>query len=134
MKDGNKKKSEQLGMSHGTAANRLRKMILFRMLQKTGEDVCFQCGEKIENLRDLSIEHKTPWLDSKDPVGLFFDLDNIAFSHLSCNCGAKRHWNQCYSTLEEKHLAQIRYQREWRERNPGLNSKRRRDKYLRNGT
>ncbi len=38
----------------------------------------------------FSIEHIVPWLDSDDPKGLFFDLNNIAFSHLSCNVGAAR--------------------------------------------
>jgi len=90
MKDYNKKKNEQLGMSHGTAANRLRKAIMFRLLQDAGKDMCFQCGEKIESVDEISIEHKVPWLDNDDPVGLFFDLDNIAFSHLSCNVGASR--------------------------------------------
>ena len=84
------KKSEQLGMSHGAAANRLRKKILFALIREAGVDDCFRCGKLIEGIDDLSIEHKTPWLDSKDPVGLYFDLDNIAFSHLSCNCGSAR--------------------------------------------
>lgn len=38
----------------------------------------------------FSIEHKIPWLDSEDPTGLFFNLDNISFSHKSCNYEAKR--------------------------------------------
>ncbi len=83
-----KAKAKQLGMPHGTAANRLRKMILFSLVQETKKDVCFQCSKKIENIDNLSIEHKIPWLgnDSK----LFWDLDNIAFSHLRCNAGAAR--------------------------------------------
>jgi len=89
-KDSNKKKSQQLKMNHSTAAHRLRKAILFRLLQETGKDLCFQCGEKIECIDHLSIEHKIPWLDSEDPIDKFFDLDNIAFSHLDCNIGARR--------------------------------------------
>ena len=38
----------------------------------------------------MSIDHKTPWLHSEDPRGLFFDIDNIAFSHKSCNYSAAR--------------------------------------------
>ncbi len=87
---GNEKKKEQLGMAIGTAANRLRKAVLFDLLEKTGLNICFQCGEVITDIATLSIEHKVPWLDSDDPKGLFFDLDNIAFSHLSCNIGAAR--------------------------------------------
>lgn len=36
------------------------------------------------------IEHKIPWLDSDKPKELFFDLENIGFSHLSCNIKARR--------------------------------------------
>lgn len=88
----NKKKAEQLGMPHGTAANRLRKMVLFKLLEEREQNLCFQCGEWIKCSDDLSIEHKIPWLDSDDPASLFFDLGNIAFSHLKCNAGsARRH-------------------------------------------
>lgn len=80
------KKSEQLGMSHGKAAGRLRKNVLFSLLAKYGDNICYRCGEMITSASELSIEHKEAWLD-KDPA-LFWDLDNIAFSHLSCNCSA----------------------------------------------
>ncbi len=79
----NKKKSEFLGMPHGTAQGRLRKMILFRLVQDACKDVCFRCGETIGTVEELSIEHKEPWLDRS--VQRFWDLDNIAFSHLRCN-------------------------------------------------
>lgn len=81
----NEKRFQQLGMPHGTAANRLRKMILFSLVQQTELDICFKCGEIINSVENLSIEHKAPWLDSEDPRKLFFDLDNIAFSHSRCN-------------------------------------------------
>ena len=87
----NKRRHEQLEMPFGTAQNRLRKMILFELLQKTGLNICFQCGKNIETIEELSIEHKIPWLDSDNPKELFFDLENIAFSHLSCNCKAAKH-------------------------------------------
>ena len=83
-------KSRQLGMPHGTASNRLRKQLLFSIAKKAGLTDCYQCGEPIKHVGDMSIEHKTPWLHSDDPVGLFFDEDNIAFSHLSCNSAAGR--------------------------------------------
>lgn len=84
------KKAEQLGMPYGTARNQLLKQTMFRFAQELGYDTCFQCGEKIENHTELSMEHKIPWLDSEKPVDLFFNQDNIAFSHLSCNCSASR--------------------------------------------
>ena len=86
----NKKKSEQLGMNPGTAANRLKKMLLWKYLSMFGNNICFQCKKPIYHIEELSIEHKEPWLDSEDPVKLYFDLDNVGFSHLSCNIGAKR--------------------------------------------
>jgi hypothetical protein len=83
------KKLEQLGMNPSTASNRLVKDILFKLLQDTNQDTCFRCHEKIQR-ENLSIEHKVDWLDSKDPKGLFFDLNNITFSHLNCNVSAHR--------------------------------------------
>lgn len=85
-----KKKNNQLGMSHSTACNRLRKNIMFSMMRQLDLDTCHQCDETIETARELSVEHVVPWLDSDDPTRLFFDLSNIAFSHLSCNSGAAR--------------------------------------------
>ena len=90
MDKNNIKKNEQLGMPHGTAANRLRKMVMFDLVKKAGLDVCFQCNNKIETVYEFSIEHKTPWLDSADPLGLYFSLDNISFSHLNCNVANSR--------------------------------------------
>lgn len=86
----NDAKREQLGMAYGTARNKLQKELIFKMAKELGLSNCFQCGKPINNSNELSIEHKTPWLYSDDPVALFFDLDNIAFSHLSCNCKAAR--------------------------------------------
>lgn len=77
-------------MPIGTASNRLRKSILFSLLKKYNENYCFQCASEIETEEELSIEHKIPYLDSSNPVELFFDLDNISFSHLNCNVGAAR--------------------------------------------
>lgn len=86
----NDKKNKQLGMAHGTATNRLRKMIMFQLIQEAGKDVCHQCGKQIEAIENFSIEHKTPWLNSDNPLKLFFDRDNISFSHLKCNISAAR--------------------------------------------
>jgi hypothetical protein len=38
----------------------------------------------------VSIEHKTAWLGEPNAVELYFDLRNIAFSHLACNRRAAR--------------------------------------------
>ncbi len=83
MKDSSTRKKAFLGMPHGTATARLRKSILFHLIQKLSENICFKCSEKIEKVEDLSIEHKLPWEGVS--VELFWSLDNIAFSHLRCN-------------------------------------------------
>ena len=91
---GNKKKTSQLGMPPGTAANKLRKNILFSLLCLLNLNTCWQCKREIESADVLSIEHKVPWLHSEDPVGLYFDLNNIAFSHLKCNIASARQPNK----------------------------------------
>lgn len=75
--------AQQLGMSQGAAQNRLRKRILFSFAQRLKEDTCFKCGNVIESVDELSVEHKQPWENRSSD--LFWDLNNIAFSHLICN-------------------------------------------------
>lgn len=106
-KYGNKKKSEQLGMAHGTAANKLRKMIMFSLVRETGRDFCYRCKERIESIDTLSVEHIEPWLDSKNPVELYFNLENIAFSHTSCNAAGARRYNK--GIIVSKHGTINRY-------------------------
>lgn len=85
-----KVKKKQLGCSVGTASNKLRKNLLFSLSQKLAMNVCHRCCQLIESVDDFSIDHKVDWLHSVDPVKLFYDLDNIAFSHLKCNVNARR--------------------------------------------
>lgn len=84
----NDNKSRFLGMPYGTAYHRLRKSLLFSLVQGACRDVCYRCGEKIGTIDDFSIEHKKPWL--YESVSKFWDLNNIAFSHLSCNISHSR--------------------------------------------
>tara|TARA_R100000479_G_scaffold107563_1_gene53936 strand:+ start:73 stop:453 length:381 start_codon:yes stop_codon:yes gene_type:complete len=85
-----KEKTKQLGMNPGTASNRLKKNLLFEFAKRLDMHWCYQCAAEIKNSDQFTIEHKTPWLHSEDPRGLFFDIDNIAFSHKSCNYSAAR--------------------------------------------
>lgn len=78
--------SQALGMSFSKARHRLERQILLKLLTDAGNNVCYQCSGTIETVQDLSIEHKQPW--RKKHVELFWDLDNIAFSHFSCNSRA----------------------------------------------
>jgi hypothetical protein len=88
-KNSNNIKSEQLGISISTAQHQLRKMIMFDLVQKANLDNCFRCGNKVA-IENFSIEHKENWLHSEVPKELFFDLNNIAFSHILCNSIARR--------------------------------------------
>lgn len=83
------KKQLQLGMNPSTAAGRLVKDLLWNFVKTTGQDACCKCGEPMSR-ETFSIEHVTPWLDSDDPVGLYFDLTNIRYSHLRCNISTAR--------------------------------------------
>ena len=83
-------KAKQLGMNPSTASNRLKKHLMYTLAIKLDMHWCYQCGAEIKDCDDFTVEHKTPWLHSEDPRGLFFDIDNIAFSHKSCNYSASR--------------------------------------------
>lgn len=94
MKNSNAIKDAALGMPHGTAGHQLRKGLLFKFAAQLGLTVCFNCGKIIESVDDLSIEHKLPWLNADNPREAFFDLDNIAFSHLRCNVPHDPYWKK----------------------------------------
>lgn len=126
MSKGNQVKSAALGMSHGTAANKLRKMILFSLICRLDLNTCYRCDSEILSTDDLSIEHKEPWLQADDPVQSFFDLGNIAFSHLSCNSGARHCPHKKYATVHERKGAE--YKRQWAKKTP---EERKRDRHYR---
>lgn len=118
------KKSAKLGMHASTAQGRLVKDILFSFLVKEGHK-CFRCGGELT--RDtFSIEHKVAWFDSEAPSESFFDLKNIAFSHMSCNYSNtsrtgkvttphgstnryKKHGCRCKLCVERQRLDQQKY-------------------------
>jgi hypothetical protein len=81
----NDKKSELLGLNYSTAASALRKQIIFHLAGVLDLRECYRCGTMITIVEQFSIEHKDPWMGAEDPKAAFFDVSNIAFSHLSCN-------------------------------------------------
>jgi hypothetical protein len=81
-------KEETLGMPVGKAHGKLVRIVLFDLVQKCGLDICYRCGKVIKESTDCTIEHKEPWLGISS--NLFFDLNNIAFSHKRCNFSASR--------------------------------------------
>ncbi len=88
MNKSNSEKAKLLGMPQGTAQARLRKSLLFDMAGRLGLLTCYQCGNTIESIDVFSIEHKVPWGSGNNPVELFFDISNIAYSHIVCNVRA----------------------------------------------
>lgn len=83
-----KRRAEQLGMHFSTASAKLKKQVLFSLVQETGRDICVVCDEPIEIDTDLSFEHIKPW-ESRD-IALFWDISNIGFSHKKCNTPHRR--------------------------------------------
>lgn len=88
-KTANEKKAAQLGMSGGKAYHKLRKKILFYYIKKAGNNICYRCEKKINDIDDFSIDHKKHWLNNN--IKLFWNIRNIAFSHLKCNLKSKNH-------------------------------------------
>ena len=93
MKSRNERAKEQLGIHLSTAQGKLVKDILWKLIQETNNNKCFVCGEEMTR-EDFSIEHKTAWLDKENAKELFWDLNNISFSHLTCNISRKNRKKQ----------------------------------------
>lgn len=111
---GNKstKKSQLLGMSFHTARGRLERDLLFKFATQLGH-TCFRCQQPM--LRDnFSVDHKHNWSVAASPVQAYFDLENIAFSHIHCN--AANHSNRKYFSYEEKRLAQSQNNKNYKQR------------------
>lgn len=91
-----KNKDQQLGMPFGTANGKLKKSLLFSLIQKYKEDDCYRCGGKIESVNEMSIEHKKSWYNVNPE--LFWDLENVTFAHLKCNIAAKMRKKSSHGT------------------------------------
>jgi hypothetical protein len=124
-------KRKQLGMDPGTASHRLVKDILWSYIVKCEDNFCHHCGAELSR-DDFSIEHVIPWLHSEDPVKLFFDIDNISFSHLSCNISKARRPTKKYESESERLKA--KWKRRYWSKPKSVRQQKRREKYLRTGT
>jgi hypothetical protein len=110
MKANNEKKRALLGIPYGTANARLKKALLFSLAKRLGLTYCYRCGAVIETIDDFSIEHKKAWASAVDPIAAFYDIDNIAFSHLICNISAATRPNKIYNdSKEQKRVAAARF-------------------------
>lgn len=128
MNSESKKNAKKLGVSLGTASSILKKRLLFCFVKKLGLDICYRCEKKIIDITKFSIEHKKGWRFAENPRKIFFDLDNIAFSHISCNSRAKKH-NRKYFSKEEVREAQAIEKANWYAKNREIVIKRRRQRY-----
>ncbi len=122
------KKRLQLGMNPSTASHRLVKDLLFKYAVEESQLRCFHCGDWMSR-EDFSIEHMEPWLDSDDPVGLYFDLDNVTFSHIKCNSLAARRPHALND--EDRRAARLNNLRRYKAKT--YTSEKRREQYLRTG-
>ena len=123
-----KQKTLLLGENFSTAANKLRKAIMFSLIQELNRDICHRCTLKIDSISELSIEHIESWQSAEYPSKSFYDLKNISFSHLKCNIGAV-HRKKKYASPEEKRAAQ--WSRYYDKKKDQILS-RKRDRYHRN--
>ncbi|MBP7540882.1 MAG: hypothetical protein KA802_13235 [Saprospiraceae bacterium] len=82
----------------------------------------------------FSIEHKVSWLNSNNPVELYFDLNNISFSHLSCNISDAASKQRKYNSKEELLEARRQKSREWKLNHRVYDSNSRKERYKRCGT
>lgn len=81
---------KQLGIAYSSARSSLLKSIIFDLAKTCSKNKCYRCGEDITDLADFTIDHMVEWLHKPNAKELFFDLDNISFSHSSCNTKARR--------------------------------------------
>lgn len=104
------KKQQQLKMNPSTAAGRLIRDILYQFIVESDLNNCYHCNLPMSR-ETFSIEHKIPWLDSEDPVQLYFDLQNISYSHQSCNSSAARSARRKYKDEDEAKAARLKKSR-----------------------
>jgi len=86
LKNGNKQKESQLGMKLCQARTLLHRKLIFSLIEKSDQNLCFKCSRPMTE-NNYSIEHRDEWLYADDPVKAYFNMDNIAFSHRKCNKG-----------------------------------------------
>jgi hypothetical protein len=76
-------------------------MLFFSLVKKLELDTCHRCNERITDYKQLSIDHIETWLNKSND--LFWDINNIAYSHLSCNSAKSA------SSTENPHPSYVSY-------------------------
>ncbi len=70
------------GVRSSTARFQLKNKLFFSYIKAAGDNTCYGCTKPIETVGELSIEHIEPHMGRAE---VFWDLENIAYSHLDCN-------------------------------------------------
>ena len=81
--------AKMLGQPTSTARSQLYKKVIWSLAEKCGENTCYRCGGEIDNPKDFSLDHVENWRYKDNAADLYFDLDNIRFSHNVCNSGSR---------------------------------------------
>jgi len=123
MNERHKRESELFGMSVGAANNKLRKQIMFDLAKRLNLHFCYRCGHEIVHVDQFSVEHMNAWRIASDPVVAFFDLNNIAFSHLRCNSAAARRSPQ-KKYADAKERKRVQFQRYYKKNGRAWNDRR----------
>ncbi len=92
MSTARKKYEQQLGMDLGTAQHRLRKKVLFSLMEASYGTKCFRCRQEL-TVDDFTLDHRVAWRNSSEATDKFWDLGNIEWSHSVCNTQASRSHN-----------------------------------------
>ena len=61
-------------------------MIMYSLARKLSMLDCYRCKKEIDDISDFTIDHKKGWVNVSP--ALFWDMNNIAFSHATCNFNA----------------------------------------------
>lgn len=105
--DYDKIKSKQLGMAISTARLHLLKSIIFGLARDTERNICYRCHKPIETIDEFTIDHIKNWMYREDAKELYFDYNNIAFSHHGCNSSATRCRRITYTTFRYKGVSAL---------------------------
>lgn len=105
-----KRRQNLLKMGIGKANHHLKKSIMFYLAGKLSLLTCHRCKQPIAHVQQFSIDHKESWQKSANPIQSFFSLENIAFSHTSCNTAAAIRYRK-YKTPEEAKAAKAKQQK-----------------------
>ncbi|WP_423801812.1 hypothetical protein [Neobacillus sp. SAB-20_R2A] len=80
----------QLGVSDSYSRILIRRNFIFYLarLLNGGTLNCYRCNKEIVSREEFSLDHIEDWREALNPYQAFFDPENIAFSHKTCNSRA----------------------------------------------